>query len=1256
MKKIFLLLIAVGSMLMASAQTKIKVTEKNGASYMVSDQYEIDVDQFAKNVTIGEKALPFNDLERITFQRDDVQWNLHWKAIDNNRHNQFGYGSIMHVRDVMTEDLFREDSGYNWFSAWGKNTYQGIGYVNSAYIWGFMRDLILEANEWIEVASDKTDLEGMLGAAYATRAMLYLDAARMYEFLPNDRTSSIAASGESLIGLTVPIITESAPGDTRLSAYNKPRASKAEMVAFIQNDLDKAEQLIAKLKDDSHLLPHLDVIYGLKARLNLWAERYQEAQAFARKAIEAATTTPMLRDDLQNVYTGFNDVTKWMWGVKYFSGDEGIQNGLLNWSAWMSTEYTDGYAYYVPTKINKSLYEKISDTDIRKLLWIAPDGSALAGKTPLVEDLDLPYYASVKFRPSIGPEYQDKIKTAYPLMRVEEMYFIEAEAAAQQGNTTTASTLLNQFMRSYRDANYNTNATSKNDIINEIILQKRIELWGEGQTFFDVKRLDMSVTRKYDGTNIPYSQQFNTQGRPAWMNLVFPSVELQINAGIEDTNNPDPSDVYLYDAIIDAEMLKANINGEVILQTPAFASKINVLPLDSVYYLLMHYTMPQYPSNATMCANLQVSLSADFPKGQTQTLMTQPGVNEANDLNVQAVKLSNNINYLLEQQGRKAQGETPIYMRLKVYCTQQPSVQLYSNTINFKVSVSEKPSLKYGYSYDSGLKAKGIGEIDIEKLAGNSRIQMCKVENNLKGKVSSNNNSRFYLVLGYNDNNYVVIDSDGYMDYDPTMDGIVRILKNSFLEYPGTQNFKARVETMVDLDDLRFYAASNRFDLKVKPNKQAWTEVDYQWDYKLKDAVLTSQRGFSGTMSYYTSVKEDAFLMLAPYSKGHNLIFKINENNAITVDKQYAYDTAEGETFWVSGTGTFNDSIFDMQMRFENADGSKSEVCHEVIDVLKTWQPLFMGVLNSSFFGDKQEAVVYKHLSADNKYKLEPFLDSKNGLVFNWNQSNETLAFDETAVYVHPTYGDVRALDNSGTSYSKDSLNNPFFNFIVKYVVDAGSFGTFEESFQVTSMVGSWTKRTLPEGYYVTTSETLGDKNFAVFSALPNGQLNWFKLDGDGGIKDEQTFTCEVNGSIVRFYNSQTGKYLIGTISSNQSKLTIDGATYEKVEHTPELPDGFYTEYNVLPYGGTGYYEEYYFTIKGNTISYTFKEIYKDVNGDGQLTEADFITNTFTGTYVINGNKITLTYIQGGEKMVTTLYFNNNGKTITFGELVFVRN
>ncbi|MDE6489994.1 MAG: RagB/SusD family nutrient uptake outer membrane protein, partial [Muribaculaceae bacterium] len=212
-----------------------------------------------------------------------------------------------------------------------------------------------------------------------------------------------------------------------------------------------------------------------------------------------------------NTSTGFNslDNPSWMLGAKVVQENEAVQTGIINRTSFMSSETWYGYAAASAFPcVDAGLYARISDTDFRKLSFVAPAGSALSGQEPYVnQDFvgAIPPYASLKFRPGFGnpDDFTVGSSTAIPVMRVEEMWLIEAEAAAHQ-SYQRGKDLIEDFM-AYRDENYACQASTQDELVDEIVLQKRIELWGEGQSYFDFKRLDMSVIRGYQGTNAPPS-------------------------------------------------------------------------------------------------------------------------------------------------------------------------------------------------------------------------------------------------------------------------------------------------------------------------------------------------------------------------------------------------------------------------------------------------------------------------------------------------------------------------------------------------------------------------------------------------------------------------------------------------------------------------------------------------------------------------------------------------------------------------------
>ena len=325
-------------------------------------------------------------------------------------------------------------------------------------------------------------------------------------------------------------------------------------------DLDKAEELLSGFTAPDKYTISPALVYGLKARA--WLERgtakndaeaYVSAAEYARLAINASGCTPLTQEQWEDPSNGFNSATAnnaWIWGLALPS--ESVAN-LFCFTAHMSTENAwSAYGNDACRCINSNLYNSIDLRDFRRHSWLDPDR-----KDPEKESYDykscrkegkeyfneLPDYANIKFRPAQGAYEDFKVGGAadHPYMRVEEMYLIEAEATAQS-NIVAARELLNEFMKyRFTDGSYDCSERTPTlkSFIEELILQKRIEFWGEGIIMFDLKRLDMSMTRGYKGTNSPSDYRLNTDGRAPHWNFVIPRGEIQNNPAV--VNNPDPS-------------------------------------------------------------------------------------------------------------------------------------------------------------------------------------------------------------------------------------------------------------------------------------------------------------------------------------------------------------------------------------------------------------------------------------------------------------------------------------------------------------------------------------------------------------------------------------------------------------------------------------------------------------------------------------------------------------------------------------------
>lgn len=513
------------------------------------------------NVTSGQ-------ISESPFAMEDIAASIPTILITNyldmGDHFDFGYPGIFGATDRMVGEVFPVSQnlpgGNQYYDRWQAWLYPDMGGLSATGWTDFFYlnyyQFIYSANEVISIASQSESGGVALGIAKAFRAMCYLDMARMYDPLPAkapDRPS-YESELEAVKGLTVPIVRE---GTTLEQLENNPRATREEMFNFILSDLTDAESLLADYQPASKNMPSQAVVYGLLARTYLWlggfeetyegfvtgTEAYKKAAEYARKAINASGCTILTESQWLDPKTGFNTVNNaWMWAM--IQTTDTVLNNLLSWAAHMSLEAVYGYGYGAQPGISVFSYERISDTDFRKKSYVTADRSYAAAQPymSLTEEefKTVAPYASYKFHTAGGEKSNFTIANVVdiPMMRVEEMYLIEAEATAHY-DEATARTLLTSFM-AHRDPNYRIPAATT-DLVEEIIFQKRIEFWGEGIIYYDMKRLNMSMHNADTGTNAPSGAIISTNGRAPWWNCVIPLGAVQQNIALTNMNNPDPT-------------------------------------------------------------------------------------------------------------------------------------------------------------------------------------------------------------------------------------------------------------------------------------------------------------------------------------------------------------------------------------------------------------------------------------------------------------------------------------------------------------------------------------------------------------------------------------------------------------------------------------------------------------------------------------------------------------------------------------------
>lgn len=480
----------------------------------------------------------------------------------DNRAWDYGYTSLFLTRDVEGQDVVPV-GGANQYTYWYQSVrYMAAGYSITQLPWTYYYGWINDCNVVIKNAG-ATDYaepqEGRkvgAGIAYAMRAMYYLDLARMYASKPY---------GEDHNALTTIKADELRTAD---EAMHQERMTWGEAFDFILKDLDYAEQYLASYKRTDKYTPDLSVVYGLKARTYLEKQDWAKAEEYAKKAQQGYTM--ISRDEYLSRDNGFNTPnSSWMFATQFKPTDPNIltNDGDDSWGAAMIPEngFGCGYAsnYGGLMVIDRHLFETIPETDFRKMCWVdfklddmskADAINALKAYSNYPERL----YAGgvenanyglggycVKFRNAAGKAdvKYDAWCVSVPLMRIEEMKLIEAEAAGMQDEArgrqlleAFAKTRDPQYTYGQHNEPYYNNQTSA--FQNEVWWQRRVELWGEGFATYDIKRLNKGIIRSYAGTNHLESARWNTNTLPNWMVWTFISTESDYNGGM--TQNPDP--------------------------------------------------------------------------------------------------------------------------------------------------------------------------------------------------------------------------------------------------------------------------------------------------------------------------------------------------------------------------------------------------------------------------------------------------------------------------------------------------------------------------------------------------------------------------------------------------------------------------------------------------------------------------------------------------------------------------------------------
>lgn len=363
-----------------------------------------------------------------------------------------GYRALQCQDDMMADDVVSRPA-YGFNSSYQFNDIAIPNNSRTSFAWYLIYKTIDNCNTAIAIDGDSEEFLQAKGQALALRAFCYLHLAQHYQFTYlKDPTAPC-----------VPIYTEPTTSETA----PKAKSSVAQVYQRVFDDLNLAQSYLknyTRKGDGQKFKPNTNVVNGLLARAYLLTGQWEEAAkaaTAARQGYSLMTTTAE--------YEGFNNVSnkEWIWGHPQTLAQSDASYNFY----YLDATYVGAYSSFMA---DPHFRDTFSEGDIRLGLfqWMREG-----------------YLGYKKFHMR-ADDTADIV-----LMRASEMLLIEAEALAREGFPEKAVIPLNELRHARGLSDYDLTGKSQDDVVNEILMERRRELWGEGFSITDILRTQQSVKR-----------------------------------------------------------------------------------------------------------------------------------------------------------------------------------------------------------------------------------------------------------------------------------------------------------------------------------------------------------------------------------------------------------------------------------------------------------------------------------------------------------------------------------------------------------------------------------------------------------------------------------------------------------------------------------------------------------------------------------------------------------------------------------------
>lgn len=305
----------------------------------------------------------------------------------------------------------------------------------------FYANTVLDNLQKIQAKSSPVTSSNIKGEALFFRAYCFFELAQLYSKQYDSSTAS------SDLGIVLRLTSD----------FNTPsvRASVQETYTQILNDLNDALTLLSPTvlpnSSANKTRPNLVSTYGLLARVYLQMGNYSMAMKMATNCLNLYNSLMDYNTIPSNFYafTRFNDE------VIYYTNDGGASmNSFDYWNAL----------------VDSSLVNLYGNNDLRKNLFFQDNGNG-----------------AFFYEGSYNGDF-----SLFTGIATDEIYLIRAECYARLGNVSSAMNDLNSLLQK-RFSNGTfvpDSASTQNEALSQILLERRKELINRGRRWSDLKRLN----------------------------------------------------------------------------------------------------------------------------------------------------------------------------------------------------------------------------------------------------------------------------------------------------------------------------------------------------------------------------------------------------------------------------------------------------------------------------------------------------------------------------------------------------------------------------------------------------------------------------------------------------------------------------------------------------------------------------------------------------------------------------------------------